>query len=153
MGRRCLIMVMVFVVSLFVLMPSAWAKEQEDPDAAWTTAVSRGLPYDQEDLKGTWKAKVWAGTFEGQQCWVICTLEIGRRGDIQPGAKCMPCTGKEENINGGQLTMSSDGLIEGTIETNRGAWYIERGGIVNEELVLGTTNTTEVLLQEASSNY
>ena len=62
MGRRCLIMVMVFVVSLFVLMPSTWAKDGEDPDAAWTTGVSRGLAYEQEDLKGTWTSKVWAGT-------------------------------------------------------------------------------------------
>jgi len=148
MGRRCLIMVMVFVMSLFVLMPSTWAKDGEDPDAAWTTGVSRGLAYEQEDLKGTWTTKVWAGSVEGKQCWVICTIEIGRRGDLQPGARCMPCIGKEETINGGKLTISADGMIQGTIETNRGTWYIERGGIVDEELILGTANTMDILPQE-----
>ena len=148
MGRRCLIMVMVFVMSLFVLMPSAWTAEKEDPDAEWTTGVSRGQPPEQEDLKGTWPARVWAGTVQMRQCWVDCTLKIGRRGDIQPGFKCMPCIGKEETINGGQLTISADGMIEGTIETNRATWIIERGGIVDEELILGTANTMDILPQE-----
>lgn len=123
MWRKALIIAMVFGFTMMLVTASAWA-----------TCV-------QEDLKGTWSAKVCRGVFRGEKCWDECTLTIGRDGTIK-GKKgtYTNCWGLSSSIIGGQLTISDGCQIEGTIKTNLRTFYIDRGGIVGDELVLGITS-------------
>ena len=41
-------------------------------------------------------------------------------------------------ITGGQLTISSGCVIQGTIETSNGTLYVHNGAILDDKLVLGT---------------
>jgi hypothetical protein len=120
MWRRYLIMVMVFVVSLFVLMGSTWA-------------------YEQQDLEGTWDVYVWTWSVAcpfGNQCWDRCDLTIDSQGNVQPAGTYCYWLGGSAAVNGGALTVSGAGEIQGTIETSDGTLNVYGGAIERDELVL-----------------
>lgn len=91
---------------------------------------------DQGELQGTWPVIVGAIDDLGQQCWEKCTLTIGADGVIEAGSIYEDCCLESSEIIGGQLSLSSNCVIEGTIETSNGSLYLDFGSIVGEELIL-----------------
>ena len=102
--------------------------------------VSSWAACDQADLKGKWSTKVCGGVFGSEECWDECTLTIGSDGIIKSKGTYTNCCGVSSSIIGGQLTISDGCQIEGTIKTGRKTFYIDRGGIVEDELVFGKTS-------------
>jgi len=100
---------------------------------SWT---SDSLTCEQQDLEGTWNVKVWAGDPSGNQQWDQCTLTIGADGFIEPQGTYTDFIGANADITGGQLTISSNCVIQGTIETSNGNLDVERGGIIADQLIL-----------------
>ena len=122
MGRRSLIIAMVVCVTLALLPVSSWAV------------------CDQSDLEDTWSTKLCGEVFRGEECWDECTLTIGADDIIKKIGKYTTCSGVSSSVVGGQLTISDGCQIEGTIETLLSRFYIDRGGIVDDKLVLRKTS-------------
>ena len=120
MWQRCLMITMVFCVSLALLPVSTWAL------------------FTQTDLEGTWNTEVWGGCPSGTQCWDQCTLTIGADGTIQSGGTYIDCFGVNSQITGGQLTVYPGSRIQGTIVTSNGTLEVGPGAIVGDQLILGT---------------
>ena len=119
MWRKSLITGTVLVLSMVVLTASAWAT------------------CEQQDLVGTWNAKVWTtDDCLWDQCWDRCELTIGSDGTIQQDSTLFYWLGGSWTITGGQLTMDSGCVIGGDIYTSGGTLHIEHGGIIGDELVL-----------------
>jgi len=119
MQQRCLMMAIVLSIIVALLPVSGWAL------------------FDQADLEGTWSTEVWGGSPSGVQCWEQCTLTIGPDGTIQAAGTYIDCFGANSDITGGQLVVSSDGGIQGTIVTSSGSVDVGPGGIIGDKLVLG----------------
>ena len=120
MQRKSSMVSLVLAISLIVLPVSTWAM------------------CEQADLEGTWSTQVWGGCPSGTQCWDQCTLTIGSDGSIQAVGTYIDCSGVTSNITGGQLTVYPGGRIQGTIVTSDGTLEVGPGGIVGDQLVLGT---------------
>lgn len=67
-------------------------------------------------------------------------MTIGPNGIIKSKGTYTNCCGVSSRVVGGQLTISDGCQIEGTIETIQSTFYIDQGGIVDDELVLGKTS-------------
>ena len=114
MGRKTLIVALVWACTVFFFTGSAWAT----------------CP----DIEGTWDAEVWAGNASGTQHWNQCTLTISPTGLIEPGGTYTDFIGETSDITGGQLTMNGDCEIQGTIETTSGTVSVQRGAISENKL-------------------
>jgi hypothetical protein len=90
---------------------------------------------EQTDLEGTWSVEIWAGDPSGNQYWDQCTLTVGQGGSIEAGTYTN-FMGQTADVTGGQLTISSDCVVQGTIETSSGSLDVERGGIIADQLIL-----------------
>ena len=119
MWRRVVVTGMAFSLTMILFSASAWA-----------ICV-------QEDLEGTWSARVSTRNSEEKQCFEACTIQIGPDGMIEKAGKYVTDDAESAEIVGGKLTITSGCVIEGMIETSKRTIYIDRGGIVDNELVLG----------------
>lgn len=115
----------IFAVLAFMLIPLT--------ASSWT---SNRTTCDQQGLEGTWDVEIWAGDPSGNQLWDKCTLTIGPSGFIEAQGTYTDCMGWTADITGGQLTISSDCVVQGTIETSIGSLPVERGGVVMDQLIL-----------------
>lgn len=91
---------------------------------------------EQEELEGVWDVEVWAGDASGNQYWDQCTLTIGPSGFIEAQGTYTDFMGTIADITGGQFTISADCVIQGTIETSNGPLNVERGGMIENRLIL-----------------
>jgi hypothetical protein len=104
--------------------------------SAW---VSGWTPFSQQDLQGTWEVQVWGGCPSGTQCWNQCTLTISSDGSVQSGGIYTDCSGAGFEILGGQLSLSPDGDVVGTIEIDSQTLSIGPGAILEEgQLILSS---------------
>jgi hypothetical protein len=100
------------------------------------TWAPAGKICEQGDLEGIWNVEVWAGDPSGNQRWDQCTLTIDADGFIAPQGTYTDFMGDMADVTGGQLTISADCVVEGTIDTSTGTLHVERGGIVENRLIL-----------------
>lgn len=120
MWRKFLIISVVLALSMVLLTQPGWAI------------------CEQQDLEGNWTVRV--GTPDGfgrHWCWADCNMTISSGGIIEQGGTHIDCLGVSSEITGGQLTISLDCGIEGTIITSNGTLSIATGAIVGDEIVLG----------------
>ena len=123
MRRTCLISSVVLVLSMMLVTPCTWG-------------------YEQQDLEGTWDVYVWTWSVAcpfGNQCWDRCDLTIDSQGNVQPAGTYCYWLGGSAAVNGGALTVSGAGEIQGTIETSDGTLNVYGGAIERDELVLEVT--------------
>ena len=131
MWRKCFIISMVFVFGMILLTPSTWADEELEEDEGF-------IPCAQVDLEGTWNSKVGAvDEFGNHLCWENCNLTVDALGVVEAAGTYEDCSQVTSDITGGELTISSGCVIEGTIETSNGTVNVATGAIVDDELVLG----------------
>jgi hypothetical protein len=96
------------------------------------------VPCEQVDLQGTWSVRVGAkDEFGNHLCWESCSLTVDALGIVEASGTYEDCSEVTSDIAGGELTISSGCVIEGTIETSNGTVNVATGAIVGNELVLG----------------
>ena len=109
--RNLLIVSMVWVLSLFLVTSSLWACEQQD-------------------LEGTWLVVACNTNEMGDHCVEHGDLTVSPGGSIS--GTYVDCAGVSSEITGGQLSLSADCVIEGTIQTANGTLNVETGAIVGD---------------------
>jgi hypothetical protein len=133
---------MVTTMALFILMvfcvPSLWAAEI-DVATAWKD----GLPACAQQYVGTVDSRVIriAGIDkDGNACWGSCKLSVDKAGNILKGTY-VDCTGQKAAVVGGKLSISDNCEIQGTIVTKLETLQIDRGAVVDNEVVLGLADS------------
>ena len=107
--------------------------------SAW--AFGGASPCQQSELQGTWDIHIGVG---GTDCPGDYSLEglqvqIDANGMIQATGATLQSRCGSQTVTGGQLTLLSTCVIEGSIETSAGTLNVERGGTAGEgKLVLDT---------------
>ena len=131
MWRKSLIVGMVFVFSMILSIPSMWADDGDEGSISF-------VPCEQVDLQGTWSVRVGAkDEFGNHLCWESCSLTVDALGVVEAAGTYEDWSQVTSDITGGELTISSGCVIEGTIETSNGTVNVATGAIVDNELVLG----------------
>jgi hypothetical protein len=132
MQQRFLMAITVFICSIIFVGASTWAAEESVP-----------MSCEQSDLAGTWSVRVGAkDEFGDHLCWESCDLIIDSAGIIEQAGTFIDCLEVASDITGGQLTLFSDCVIEGYIETSNSTVYILTGAIFDNELALGRTQSS-----------
>ena len=109
--RNLLMVFTVLAFSMILLMASPWACEQQD-------------------LEGTWLVVACNTDELGNHCVEHGDLTVSAGGSIS--GTYVDCSGLSSDITGGQLSLSPDCVIEGTIETPSGTFNVETGAIVGD---------------------
>ena len=109
--RSLLIVSMILMLGLFLGTSSSWACEQQD-------------------LEGTWLVVACNTNEMGDHCVEHGDLTVAAGGSIT--GTYVDCDGVSAQITGGQLSLSADCVIEGTIQTANGTLNVETGAIVGD---------------------
>lgn len=111
MQRTFLVISLVFVLSMMLVTSSPWACEQQD-------------------LEGTWLVVACNTNEMGDHCVEHGDLTVSAGGSIS--GTYVDCAGVSSQITGGQLSLSPDCVIEGSIQTASGTLNVETGAIVGD---------------------
>ena len=109
--RNLLMVPVVLVLSLFLVTSSPWACEQQD-------------------LEGTWLVVACNTNEMGDHCVEHGEVTVSAGGSIS--GTYVDCAGVSSQITGGQLSLSPDCVIEGSIQTASGTLNVETGAIVGD---------------------
>jgi hypothetical protein len=99
--------------------------------------ASSWVSCEQQDLEGTWDVSACGDTdCFGDHCLDCSQLQIGSDGIIQNTGATIETRCGTLTVTSGQLTLSSDCVITGTIETSSRTLFVDTGAIVGNDLSL-----------------